>query len=479
MHNRFFEMIQDRQLALLPAKLDEIMLAVEARLSGEALPVLTEEGGRSGARGRERPYTIVDGAAVLRVYGLLAKRMNLFMAFSGGTSTELLRSAFKAALADPEVAAVARVIDTPGGAVDGTKETADLIYNSRGGKPVVAYGNGTMASGAVWIGTAADRVVVSEDAAVGSIGVVMTHIDRSGSDKERGLARTEIYAGKYKRIASDTRPLTEEGRGYLQGMVDYFYSLFVGSVARYRGVDKQAVLERMADGRIFIGGQAVDTGLVDRTGTLGDAIALARQAAEDGGFDTGRKTVNKHMDTEVQTMNKEDKIETLQQLAAAYPELVAAARQDGAASGEVDKLTAAAVEAERDRVLALAGQHFGVEEGEAFGTIVKTGVTFDQLKAIQAAGAGANQSGGGDAEEKSARQAALAALQESGPDSPGASGGGGEGDKDFMTLVSEHQAAHPEATRTEAMQAVMAAAPAAHAAYIKQANAGPALRAVK
>jgi ClpP class serine protease len=64
-------------------------------------------------------------------------------------------------------------------------------------------------------------------------------------------------------VASQYRPLSEEGRATMQEQVDHTYSVFVSEVAKYRGVSVDVVLERMADGRVFQGRQAVDAGLVD------------------------------------------------------------------------------------------------------------------------------------------------------------------------------------------------------------------------
>ncbi|MBW1992223.1 MAG: S49 family peptidase, partial [Deltaproteobacteria bacterium] len=215
--------LQDTPWALLPAKLEEIQLFVERYLrEDKPLAAALSERGR---RREPEVYQVVDGVAVLQVYGMLGKRMNLLMDFSGGTSTEILAQQLRQALDDPKVGAVLLDIESPGGSVDGVKEVADLIYSSRQVKPIVAFANDLMASGAYWLGSAADRVVATETGFVGAIGVAMMHYDYSGRDAQQGVKRTAIYAGKYKRIASDEKPLSEEGAAYLQGLVDYLYGV--------------------------------------------------------------------------------------------------------------------------------------------------------------------------------------------------------------------------------------------------------------
>lgn len=260
--------------AIIPEKLIEIRGIYETHLRGEKIDLKSIE----AALGRpldNRPqgYEVVDGVAVIPVDGVIAKRMNLFTQISGGVSTDLLAQDLKAALEDPEVKAIVLDIDSPGGTVDGTVDIARLIYESRGIKPIVAFTDGMMASAAYWIGSAADKVYIGNDAtSVGSIGVVATHQDVSKAQEMAGVKTTEVYAGRYKRVASQYEPLTDEGRATIQERVDYIYSVFVNAVTAHRGVSEREALA-MADGRIFTGTQAVEAGLVDGVSTLDAVIA--------------------------------------------------------------------------------------------------------------------------------------------------------------------------------------------------------------
>jgi len=277
------DLVQDRAWAIHPAKLDEINAFVMARANGQVQDIEAAKG-KSGNRATEA-YEVVDGVAVIPVYGTLGKRMNMLMAFSGGTSTELIQRDIAMALDDPAVTSILLDIDSPGGTIDGTKELSDYILEAKLTKPIVAYANGMMASAAAWIGTSATEVVAFDTAITGSIGVAVTHYDRSERDKQQGVTRTEIYAGKYKRIAPDSGPLTKEGKAYLQDMVDTYYSIFVEAMARNRNTTVDAVLEHMADGRLFIGRQALDVGLVDQVGNMSVALKSARQKGRNANMD--------------------------------------------------------------------------------------------------------------------------------------------------------------------------------------------------
>ena len=230
-------------------------------------------------------YDIQDGVAIIPLKGVVSKELSFFSFLFGGVSTQGVAIMFKDALANGDVESILLDIDSPGGTVDGTQELAELIYGARGQKPIIAYTDGKMASAAYYIGAAADSIYISGDMPeIGSIGVVMSHVDYSKQDEMYGVKETEIYAGKYKRIASYTQPLSKEGKAYLQGQVDYVYSIFVNDVAKYRGRSVEDVLN-MADGKIFIGRQALDVGLVDGVSTFDQLInttlpVLQREARE-------------------------------------------------------------------------------------------------------------------------------------------------------------------------------------------------------
>ncbi|MHB8071551.1 MAG: signal peptide peptidase SppA [Candidatus Cryosericum sp.] len=343
-----FKTVQNRVWALHPAKLEEMYLFFDRILGGEKIEFPQSAAGKSGNRAEEA-YEVREGVAILPVYGIIDKRMNIFMNYSGGTSTELLARDFRQAIADPQVEAILLDIDSPGGSVDGTKELADLILAAREQKPVVAYANGLMASAAYWVGSGAQMILAPETAEVGSIGVALMHYDYSAADQMEGVKRTVITGGKFKRIASDEKPLSKEGQEYLQGMVDDYYALFLEAAAAARGLDVKTVHEKMADGRIFVGKKALKAGLIDQIGYLNDALALARAK---GG-----------------AMPKNMTKATLQ---AENPELFQALLAEGAASVKVQDLLAkdpeiaeklraegreAGIKAERTRVMEILGMN--------------------------------------------------------------------------------------------------------------------------
>lgn len=257
---------------------DEIRAIYDAHMRGEKIDIKGVEAriGRPLANER-RGYVVESGVAVIQMSGVIGPKANLFMEISGGTSAQALRNEILAAASDPKVDSAILYADSPGGNVLGIAEGAAAWKAFAEQKPAVTFSDGTLASAAYWWGSAASKVLISGPMVnVGSIGVRTEHIDTSMADAARGVKRTIIKAGAYK--AAGDGPLDPKTLEYRQAQVDYLYSLFVDTIAAHRGVDVETVLKDMADGRVFIGQQAVDAGLVDGYASLEDLIA---QMADD------------------------------------------------------------------------------------------------------------------------------------------------------------------------------------------------------
>lgn len=221
--------------------------------------------------------TVANGVGIIPIVGPIAKRMNLMTNISGGTSSDILQRDISAMASDDSIKSIILLVDSPGGEVDGTQAAAHAVYaasSRNGGKPIYAIASGVCASAAYWIASAADFIYVADDTTrVGSIGVAATHVDVSKREEKKGIKVTEITAGKYKRIASEHEPLSDDGRAGIQAQLDKLYKVFVDDVARNRGVSAEDVLKNMADGKIFIGKESIDAGLTDGRMNLSDLLS--------------------------------------------------------------------------------------------------------------------------------------------------------------------------------------------------------------
>ena len=146
----------------------------------------------------------------------------------------------------------------------------------------MAVANHLAASAAYWIATAADELVVSPSAEVGSIGVFAAHEDMSAALEKEGVKVSLISEGKYKTEANPYEPLSEEARAAVQSRVSEYYDAFVKAVARNRGVKAADVRGGFGEGRTVGARQAVQLGMADRVATLDETIARLQKGAPRG-----------------------------------------------------------------------------------------------------------------------------------------------------------------------------------------------------
>lgn len=219
------------------------------------------------------PSSAAPGAvAVIPVQGVISHRMNMLSDISGGTSTERLGAAIRAALEDARVSSILLDVDSPGGSVHGVEELADEIFAARGRKPIVAAVNATAASAAYWLASQADELVVTPSGEVGSIGVFTFHDNLSAMAEKVGVQRTYIHAGRYKVEGHPFAPLSDEAHAYLQARVDEVHGVFVKHVARGRKASQARVRDEFGQGRMVAASEAVALGMADREETLQQAI---------------------------------------------------------------------------------------------------------------------------------------------------------------------------------------------------------------
>lgn len=427
--------------AIEPTKLLELQAIYATHMRGDKIDIAAVEKklGRP-LDNQPKGYTVQDGVALIALDGVIAKRMNMFSQISGGVSTELFVRSLQDAQADTAVHSAIILADSPGGTVDGTVAAADAVRAF--GKPIVTLASGCMASAAYWIGSAANAVYIADSTTqVGSIGVVLSHTDVSQAEAAKGIKTTEIFAGAYKRIASSHAALSKEGKQVLQDQVDYTYGLFVDAVAAHRGVSADTVLKNMADGRIFIGQQAVDAGLVDGVSTLG-ALVQQLNANRTGASTGGQPRAGVAHKPTPKTLPGANAMLTAEQVAAEHPEAAAALIAQGAS-------------AERARIQGIEAQAIAGHES------LINSMKFD------------GQSTAGDAAmaivaaEKSARSAAAAAMANEAPSplpaaAPAAveapAAGAAMSREELDKAAKAHMAAHPGVGYVAAVKHIQAQA---------------------
>lgn len=233
--------------------------------------------------------TVRDNVAIIPITGPLFRYANIFTSVSGATSYELIAQDFSSALDNPNIKAVIFDIDSPGGEVNGVSELANMIYEARGKKPIIAYASGDACSGAYWIASAADKIIASETSALGSIGVAGVY---GGNSKQGNQIEIVSSQSPYKRLD----PSTDEGKTKLQSRIDTMAEVFMENISRNRNVKLETVKNDFGKGDVFIGKQAVIAGLADRLGSMEKIInELSTPSKEKQSMDI-EKLITEHSD---------------------------------------------------------------------------------------------------------------------------------------------------------------------------------------
>lgn len=208
--------------------------------------------------------------AVVPIHGPLFKHSSMLTKVSATSSYDQLRSDLQTALEDPSVKSILMDIDSPGGEANGCGELANAISEIGKSKPVHAYVGGMGASAAYWIASAASTITCSDTAELGSIGVRMAMVDDRKAQEAEGMRTIDFVSSQspFKVLDVDK----DEDKARLQTRIDALADVFIGNVAKNRGVTASDVKSRFGRGDLLVGQSAVDAGLADRIGNLEETI---------------------------------------------------------------------------------------------------------------------------------------------------------------------------------------------------------------
>ena len=163
------------------------------------------------------------------------------------------------------VAAVIVHINSPGGTTAGSEQLYDALVRLKAKKPLVVVVEGLAASGGYITAIAADYIVAQQSSLVGSIGVLFQFPNFTELLKTVGVKVEEVKSSPLKAAPNGLEPTSPEARAAIDALVKDSYAWFRGLVKARRGMD-DALLEKVADGRVFTGRQAVELKLVDALG---------------------------------------------------------------------------------------------------------------------------------------------------------------------------------------------------------------------
>lgn len=279
-HPHIAQRVFNTPLLMHPQKLDAIIAGIGPRVLGTSAPLIqvgeatkaelapemftTKRGQRT-----DRGWRLVDGVAVVNAMGALVHRTRLEADSTLLIGYNDMAADMEDAMAHPDVHSILQVYDTPGGEVAGAFEYGQRIFDMRGRKPIIAIADGMAASAGYLGASAADEVVITTTGYVGSIGVVMRHVDFSRALANEGIQVTHIFAGTHKVDGNPYEPLPVAVRDHLQADIEGLYTMFVQAVSKHRGLSEQAI--RNTGAAVFRGQAAIAAGLASRISTT-DAL---------------------------------------------------------------------------------------------------------------------------------------------------------------------------------------------------------------
>ena len=184
-------------------------------------------------------------------------------------------------LGKSEAKAVIVHINSPGGTVAGSEQLYDSLMLLKAKKPLVVVVNGIAASGGYIAAMASDHIVAQRSALVGSIGVIFQYPNVGELLKTIGVKVEDVKSSPLKAAPNGYEPTSPEARAAIESIVMDSYAWFRGVVQDRRQLD-QALLEKVSDGRVFTGRQALELKLVDALGNEQTAIDwLAKEKSID------------------------------------------------------------------------------------------------------------------------------------------------------------------------------------------------------
>ncbi|MFN7175439.1 MAG: signal peptide peptidase SppA [Thermaurantiacus sp.] len=198
---------------------------------------------------------------------------------AGTAGAESIVKLIDEATADKDVKALVLRIDSPGGSVTASERIREAALAARErGLPVVASFGPLAASGGYWVGAAADTIIAHPSTITGSIGIFGVIPIFDGTLDKLGVGADGVTTTPLTGQPDLLRGLNEPTRNIFQASVVDGYRRFIGLVAEARKMPV-ADVEAIAEGRVWSGSQALERGLIDRFGSLDDAVAEAGQRA--------------------------------------------------------------------------------------------------------------------------------------------------------------------------------------------------------
>jgi len=192
-------------------------------------------------------------------------------------ATDVLKALYQEAKNKDSKAIVLRV-DSPGGAVAPSEEVYNAVKRLKSEKPIVVSMGSMAASGGLYSSLAASKIFCQPGTQTGSIGVIMQIPNFASVADKVGVSMVTVKSGALKDVGNQFRPMTDEEKKFLESTAAKVHNLFIQAVVEGRNLPESKVRE-FADGRLILGHEAKQIGLVDGFGDVYDAAREALNLA--------------------------------------------------------------------------------------------------------------------------------------------------------------------------------------------------------
>lgn len=240
--------------------------------------------------GNKKPASDKPAVGIVFVEGpiMLGSPEPSIFGAEGAARSSVIRKALDQAAADDKVKAVVLRVNSPGGSAVASEIILDATRRVKAKKPFVVSMGDVAGSGGYYVACASDTIFADPSTITASIGVVAGKVVTTPMWNKIGITFKPYTRGQHADLLNSDRPFTDDQRQLMQSWMNDIYGVFKQHVTDARKDRLKKPLDQLAGGRVYTGQQALDLGLVDRLGTLDDAIAFiaAKADMKDGEYDT-------------------------------------------------------------------------------------------------------------------------------------------------------------------------------------------------
>lgn len=235
--------------------------------------------------------------AVLYAEGAIQEDDNSFMSAGASIISEKMADELRKLADDEKVKAVVFRVNSPGGSAYISEQIWKAVTELKAQKPIVVSMGDYAASGGYYISCAANKIVAERTTLTGSIGVFGVVRNMAGTTQKLGVKTDIVKTNTYADLGDMTRPMREDEKALIQRGVERTYDLFLTRCADGRGMGKEDI-DRIGQGRVWTGEQALEHGLVDRLGGLDVAVEEAANLAGIADYSVVKANTKKDFFTE-------------------------------------------------------------------------------------------------------------------------------------------------------------------------------------